>query len=201
MRRLASFLPVIFILVMPGCSDPPSALDESAAYKKSFAGHESGRLVASGQLREGDWKISFGGHAERGSDGSFRGSWQAHLHSVSVEELEGRKFTATEILGLNFLESDNPAECIARANLYMAGTLDGVPGFFARVLAADAGKIGGDAADTFRLVIYDAESTPLYDASTTDPERPGGDFPAVSNCRGGGRAALAHGNVKIWFSE
>ncbi|MCL7974344.1 MAG: hypothetical protein M8835_07320, partial [marine benthic group bacterium] len=125
----------------------------------------------------------------------------AHLHSVSVEELAGRKFVATEILGLNFVESDNPAECIARANLYMAGTLDGAPGYYARVLAADAGKIGGDAFDSFRLVIYDSESIPLYVASSNDPEHPGGDFPAVSNCRGSSRAALAHGNVKIWFTE
>ena len=201
MRRLSPFLLVLALVAVHGCSDPPTAPDGSAVLKKAFVGHESGRLVASGQLREGEWKISFGGHADRGSDGSFRGSWQAHLHSVSVEELEGRKFAATEILGLSFVESDNPAECIARANLYMAGTLDGVPGFYARVLAADAGKIGGDAFDSFRLVIYDSDSAPLYDASSTDPARPGGDFPAVSNCRGGSRAALAHGNVKIWFNE
>mgnify|MGYP000399804566 CR=1 FL=1 len=60
----------------------------SAAFKTSFAGHESGRLVASGQLREGEWKVSFGGHADRGAGGSFRGSWQAQLHSVSVAALE-----------------------------------------------------------------------------------------------------------------
>ena len=201
MRRIIPFLPILLLVAIPGCSDPPTAPDEPATFKTSFSGHESGRLVASGQLREGEWKVSFGGHADRGVDGSFRGSWQAQLHSVSVTALEGGHFVATEILGLNFLASDNPAECTARANLYMAGTLDGVPGYRARVLAADAGRIGDDAFDTFRLVIYDTDAVPLYDTSTSDPARPGGDFPAVSNCRGGGRAALAHGNVRIWFTE
>jgi hypothetical protein len=118
-----------------------------------------------------------------------------------VAEFVGKTFVSTGIRGLGFAPSDNPAECIARSNMVAEGTLDGEPGYVARVLAADAGKIGGGAFDTFRVVIYDAEGTPLYDSTTSNPERPGGDFPAVANCAGGSRARLDSGNVKIWLSD
>jgi len=153
-----------------------------------------------GQLREGEWKISFSGHVDIGTDGGFRGRWQTHFHSVSVPEFVGRTFRSTEIIGLGFQTSDNPAACIARSNLVVWGTLDGVPGYKARILAADAGDLGGEAFDDFRLVIYDEEDTPLYDTSDNNPARPGGDFPSVSNCNGGARAMLDSGNVKIWLA-
>jgi hypothetical protein len=85
----------------------------------------------------------------------------------------------------------------------MVGTLDGEPGYRARILAADAGKIGGDAFDDFRIIIYADEEPPvaLYVSSSVVPDRPGGDFPAVSNCAGGARARVDAGQVKIWMPD
>jgi len=201
MRWLGLTLTTFALLSVPGCNDSPTAPDEAASFGKAFAGHSAGRLVIGGQLREGDWKISFSGHADVSTDGEFRGRLQAQFHSVSIPEVSGKKFVSTEIIGLGFRATDNPAACIARANFYVAGTLDGEPGYFARVLAADAGNIGGEAFDDFRIVIYDSSSEAMYDSSDLNPERPGGDFPSVSNCAGGSRAELDSGNVKIWMAD
>lgn len=201
MRRLGLTLTVVAVLSVPGCTGAPTAPDDSASFDKAYAGHSAGRVVAVGQLREGDWKISFSGHVDIGTDGEFRGRWQTHFHSVSVPAFVGTTFVSTEIAGLGFQASDNPDACIARSNLVVWGTLDGVPGYKARILAADAGDIGGDAFDDFRLVIYDDQDTPLYDTSDSNPDRPGGDFPSVSNCAGSSRAMLDSGNVKIWLGD
>ncbi len=200
MRRLGLTPTLVALLSISACSDTPTAPADAASFDRSFAAHSAGRLVAVGQLREGEWKISFSGHVDIGTDGGFRGRWQTHFHSVSVPEFVGRTFRSTEIIGLGFQTSDNPAACIARSNLVVWGTLDGVPGYKARILAADAGDLGGEAFDDFRLVIYDEEDTPLYDTSDNNPARPGGDFPSVSNCNGGARAMLDSGNVKIWLA-
>jgi hypothetical protein len=201
MRRFGLTLTTLVLLSVPGCSNAPTAPDEAISFDKTYAGHSAGRIVAVGQLREGESKISFSGHVDIGTDGEFRGRWQTHFHSVSVPEFVGRTFVSTEIVGLGFAMSDNPAACIARSNLVVFGTLDGVPGYKARILAADAGKIGGDAFDDFRLVIYDSEDTPLYDTSDFNPARPGGDFPSVSDCNGASRAMLDSGNVQIWLAD
>jgi hypothetical protein len=201
MRWLGLTLAALALLSVSGCNDSPTAPDQEASFDKAFAGHSAGRLVVGGQVREGEWRISFSGHIDIGTDGETRGRWQTKFHSVSVAEFVGKTFVSTGIRGLGFAPSDNPAECIARSNMVAEGTLDGEPGYVARVLAADAGKIGGGAFDTFRVVIYDAEGTPLYDSTTSNPERPGGDFPAVANCAGGSRARLDSGNVKIWLSD
>ena len=201
MRWLGLTLSTLALLSIPGCNDSPTAPDEAAAFDKAVAGHSAGRMVAGGQLREGEWKISFSGHANISTDGERSGRWQTQFHSVSIPEFVGKKFVSTEIVGFGFVPSDNPAECTARSNLYMAGTLDGEPGYFVRVLATDAGKIGGGAFDTFRIVLYDADATALYDTSDNNPERPGGDFPSVSNCAGASRAELDKGNVKFWLPD
>ncbi len=201
MRWLGLTLTTLALLSVPGCNDSPTAPDEEASFDKAYAAHSSGRLVVGGQLREGDWKISFSGHADISTDGEFRGRLQAQFHSVSIPEVNGKKFVSTDIIGFGSRASDNPAACIARANFHVTGTLDGEPGYFARVLAADAGNIGGEAFDDFRIVIYDSNSEAIYDSSDLNPERPGGDFPSVSNCAGGARAELDSGNVKIWLAD
>lgn len=201
MRWLGLTLATLALLTIPGCNESPSAPDDAASFDNTFAGNSAGRLVVGGQLREGQWKISIAGHTEIGTDGEARGRWQVKFHAVSVPEFVGKKFVSAHIRGLGFAPSDNPAECIARANSVIEGSLDGEPGYLLRVLAADAGKIGDGSFDTIRIVIYDKEVTPLYDSSTSNPERPGGDFPAVSDCAGGSRAELTNGNVEIWLAD
>lgn len=201
MRWLGLTLTTLALLSVSGCNESPSAPGEAASFDKAYAGHSAGRMVVGGQLREGEWKISIVGHTDISTDGEVRGRWQAKFHSVSIPEFVGKTFVSTRIRGLGFAPSDNPAECISRSNTVIEGTLDGEPGYLLRVLAADAGKIGGGAFDTIRIVIYNEEETPLYDSTTSNPERPGGDFPAVSNCAGGGRAELTDGNVKIWMAD
>ena len=201
MRWLGLTLTTLALLSVSGCNDSPTAPDEAVSFDKSFAAHSAGRLVVGGQIREGEWKISFSGHVDVSTDGEVRGHWQTKFHSVSVPAFVGKTFVSERIRGLGFATSDNPAECIGRSNMVAEGTLDGEPGYVVRVLAADAGKIGGGAFDTFRVVIYDEEETPLYDSTTSNPERPGGDFPAVANCAGGSRAKLDSGNVKIWMAD
>jgi len=203
MRRFGLTLTTLALLTVPGCNNAPTSPDEDVSFDKAYAGHSAGRIVVGGQIREGPWKISFGGHTDIGTGGEVRGNFRANFHSVSVPAISGRKFVATEIVGLGFAPSDNPAACIARSNWVMVGTLDGEPGFRARVLAADAGRIGGGAFDDFRLVIYTDEETPipLYDTSDFNPARPGGDFPSVSDCNGPSRALLDSGSVKIWLAD
>ena len=201
MRWLGLTLSTLALLSIPGCNDSPTSPDAAASFDKSFAGHSAGRLVVGGQIREGEWKISIVGHTDIGTDGEVRGRWQTKFHSVSIPEFVGTTFVSTRIRGLGFAPSDNPAECIARSNMVVEGTLDGEPGYLLRVLAADAGKIGGGAFDTIRIVIYDSDETVLYDSTTSNPERPGGDFPAVANCAGSTRAELDDGNVKIWLPD
>jgi hypothetical protein len=209
MRRISRISLILALLSISACSDPPTAPDASAAFdaeetaalKTSSAGHSSGRFLAAGQLREGPWKVSFAGHVDIDKRGEPRGHWVTHFHSVSLPEFSGKKFVSTQMLGLGFAPSDNPAACIARSNFRVMGTLDGEPGFIVRVLAADAGDIGGDSFDDMRLVLYDLEGTPLYDTSDANPDRPGGDFPSVSDCAGGSRARLDHGVVKMWLPD
>ncbi len=203
MRRLCLAVVILAPLALSGCGDPPTHPDDSTAFDRSFAAHSAGRIAVGGQIREGPWKISFAGHTDLGTDGSMRGSFQAHFHHVSVPEFDRTKFVATEIMGLGFQPSDNPAACIARANWVMRGTIDGEPGYRVRVLTADAGKIGGDAFDDFRIVIYTDEEVPvpLYDSSGNNPTRPGGDFPAVSDCAGGARTEVDAGSVTIWLAD
>lgn len=209
MRRIGSAFVFAALPLLLTCSDPPTApnvdaesvASEASVLGRSLAGHSAGRYQASGQLREGPWKISFAGHAGIDKRGEVRGHWVTQFHSVSLPEYSGKTFVSTEILGLGFAPSDNPAACIARSNFRIVGTLDGEPGYIIRVLSADAGDIGGDAFDDMRLVLYDSDETPLYDTSDLNPERPGGDFPSVSNCAGGARARLDHGVVKIWLSD
>ena len=201
MRWLGLTLTTLALLSVPGCNDSPTAPDETVSFDKAYAGHSAGRLVVGGQIREGEWKISFSGHTDISTDGEVRGRWQVKFHSVSVPEFVGKTFVSTRIRGLGFAPSDNPAECIARSNSVIEGTLDDEPGYLLRVLAADAGKIGGGAFDTIRIIIYDAEATPLYVSTSSNPEHPGGDFAAVANCAGGARAELDSGNVKIWLGD
>ena len=209
MRRIGPVFAIAALPLLYACSDPPTAADASADYDpggtavldRSHTGHSAGRYQAGGQLREGPWKVSFAGHVSIDRNGEARGHWVTQFHSVSLPEYSGKTFVSTQVLGLGFAPSDNPAACIARSNFRVVGTLDGEPGYIIRVLSADAGDIGGDSFDDMRLVLYDSEETPLYDTSDLNPERPGGDFSSVSDCAGGARARLAAGIVKIWLSD
>jgi hypothetical protein len=209
MRRISPVFAIASLPLLFACSDPPTAADATAVsdaygtavFGRSVAGHSGGRYQAGGQLREGPWKVSFAGHVSIDENGEAHGHWVTQFHSVSLPEYSGKTFVSTQVLGPGFAPSDNPATCIARANFRVVGTLDGEPGYIIRVLSADAGDIGGDSFDDMRLVLYDAEETPLYDTSDLNPERPGGDFSSVSDCAGGARARLAAGIVKIWLSD
>ncbi len=114
MRRLGLTLTVVALLSVPGCSDAPTAPDDSASFERAYAGHSAGRIVAVGQLREGEWKISFSGQVDIGTDGEFRGRWQTHFHSVSVPEFVGRTFVSTEIVGLGF-QTVGQSGCVCRS--------------------------------------------------------------------------------------
>jgi hypothetical protein len=163
---------------------------------------------AGGQIREGDWKVSFGGQAR--ADGDLEstawmpwrwmaweadGEWLVQFHDVPVAALNGSTFKSTDVMNISFGISNRPlTSCIAVAGVTAVGTLNGEPGWVIWFSMAD-GK-NKSKQDLLRIVVWAPGDHPDGNLIAYDTDRDG--FTREGAC--GKRTSLDAGNFTIDIS-
>lgn len=175
----------------------------------------TGRVQGQGQVREGNWKISFAGWA-RGT-GMHAPSqftdyrWEGHeatgnlvfqFHKVSVPEVSGGKFKSTSIERIVFVGRADPTPiCYGGGGMVARGEFNGEPGWELGFFVSDTGRgVAPAPADRVRITLNDPSGVLVYyavDHPTADP--PGEDFPMEGACVGPFRTELDAGGVSVRF--
>lgn len=168
---------------------------------------------AGGQIREGDWKISFGGQAR--ADGILAPtgwapwSWMAweadgelviRFHNVAVPALSGKTFKSTDVMDISFRFHPDPgSSCVGLSGVTAVGSLDGEPGWVVWFSVADVGKNKSPGRnrtvhDHVRMAVWGPGDHPDSNLIAYDTDRDG--FPRATVC-GGKKTPLDSGNIKI----
>lgn len=193
MRKLFAIIPAVALLAVVACENDTTAPDqfatvETASFAVVGSVDDLTRISGGGQLREGEYKISFGGFAEAtGAD------LVVEFHNVSNPAVSGGVFEGSEVTGINFFEP-NTSQCVWAMNVTVKGTFNGEPGATLVYRAGDAGNGNeneDDSDDTVRFTLNSSDGS--YDTSVSSK----GDFPNESDCVGTVRTGLDAGNIMI----
>jgi hypothetical protein len=169
-----------------------------------------GRASGGGQMKEDNWKISFGGQVrgegeleptprsqKRWMSLSPTGQWVIQFHNVSEPRVSSATFTSTRVMDFWFsLPETLDTDCVGSMAITVEGRLNGEPGWVVWFRATDVGKNKStDVYDTARAVIWAPGDHPDGALITYDSDA--ADFPRETTCSGPKRTGLDSGNIKI----